>query len=85
MKTLYKYTLAVRGMRCGMCEMHVEEALRKNLKIKKAKASHFKNEVVVFSLLNLSEEDFKNALDPTGYIITSFKRDVAVRKIFRWR
>ena len=25
MKTLYKYTLDVRGMRCGMCEVHIEE------------------------------------------------------------
>lgn len=80
-----KYVLGIDGMRCGMCEMHVEEALRKNLKIKKAKASHFKNEVVVFSLLNLSEEDFKKVLDPTGYVIISFRREVAIKKLFGWR
>jgi len=80
-----KYIMGINGMRCGMCELHVEEAISKKIKVKKAKASHFKNELIVFTELNLTLNDFKNVLDPTGYIITSFKRDVAVRKLFRWR
>lgn len=80
-----KYIMGIDGMRCGMCELHVEEAIRKKIKVKKVKASHFKNELIVFTELNLTLNDFKNVLDPTGYIITSFKRDVAVRKLFRWR
>lgn len=80
-----KYIMGIDGMRCGMCELHVEEAISKKIKVKKVKASHFKNELIVFTELNLTLNDFKNVLDPTGYIITSFKRDVAVRKLFRWR
>lgn len=80
-----KYIMVIDGMRCGMCELHVEEAISKKIKVKKAKASHFKNELIVFTELNLTLNDFKNVLNPTGYTITSFKRDVAVRKLFRWR
>ena len=72
-------------MGCGMCEMHVEEAISKNLKVKKVKASHIKNQVVVITELNLVEDDFKKILDPTGYRITSFERTVAVKKLFGWR
>ena len=80
-----KYILEIDGMRCGMCEMHIEEAISKALKVKKVKASHIKNQVVVITELNLVESDFRNILDPTGYRITSFERTVAVKKLFGWR
>lgn len=80
-----KYILGIDGMGCGMCEMHVEEAIRKILNVKKVKASHIKNQVVVITELNLVEEDFKKILDPTGYRITSFERTVALKKLFGWR
>ena len=80
-----KYILGIDGMACGMCEMHVEDAISKNIKAKKVKASHIKNNVVVITEENLGEEDFKRMLDPTGYRITSFERTVAVKKLFWWR
>lgn len=80
-----KYILGIDGMACGMCEMHVEDKLRKAIKLKKVNASHIKNNVVVITELELSEEDFKKILDPTGYRITSYEKAVAVKKFFRWR
>lgn len=80
-----KYILGIDGMACGMCEMHVEDKLRKAIKLKKVNASHIKNNVVVITELELSEENFKKILDPTGYRITSYEKSVAVKKFFRWR
>lgn len=80
-----KYILGIDGMACGMCEMHVEDKLRKAIKLKKVNASHIKNNVVVITELELSEEDFKKILNPTGYRITSYEKAVAVKKFFRWR
>lgn len=80
-----KYILGIDGMACGMCEMHVEDKLRKAIKLKKVNASHIKNNVVVITELELSEEDFKKILDQTGYRITSYEKSVAVKKFFRWR
>ena len=80
-----KYILGIDGMACGMCEMHVEDKLKKAIKLKKVDASHIKNNVVVITELELSEEDFKKILDPTGYRITSYEKSVAVKKFFRWR
>ena len=80
-----KYILGIDGMACGMCEVHVEGTITKKLKVKKAKASHFKNNLVVFTELNLGEEDFKKALEETGYRITSFTRTAAIKKLFGWR
>lgn len=80
-----KYILGIDGMRCGMCEAHVEETIRKNINVKKIKASHIKNNVIVITEENLMEDDFKKILDPTGYKVTSFERTVAVKKLFSWR
>ncbi len=80
-----KYIIGIDGMRCGMCEAHIEETIRKHVKIKKIKASHLKNNVVVITLENLSEDDFKAILDPTGYRITSFERTAAEKTLFGWR
>ncbi len=80
-----KYILGIDGMGCGMCEIHVEEAITKKMKVNKAKASHIKNNLIVITEENLSEEDFKKMLDPTGYRITSFERTVAVKKLWWWK
>lgn len=80
-----KYILGIDGMKCGMCEMHVEDAIRKVIKVKKVNASHLKNSVVVITEKNLDSFDFGNILKPTGYRVTSFERTVAIKKLFGWR
>ena len=80
-----KYILGIDGLNCGMCEAHVENVIRKNINVKKVKASHIKNQVVVFTEKNLSEYEFHNVLDPTGYKITSFERAVPVKTFLGWK
>lgn len=80
-----KYILGIDGMRCGMCELHVEESIRKDISAKRVKASHIKNTAVVISEENLIEDDFHKVLDSTGYRITSFEKTIAVKKLFGWR
>lgn len=80
-----KYILGIDGMGCGMCELHVEQAIRRAIFIKKAKASHLKNNLVVFTERNLVENDFIDALKETGYRITSFQRAPAIKRLFGWR
>ena len=80
-----KYVLKINGMRCGMCEAHVENEIRKSINVKKVKASHIKSELIVITKLELEENDFRNVLDKTGYEIKSYKKEVAVKKLFGWR
>ena len=82
---LNKYVLEIKGMRCGMCAMHVEDAITKNFKVKKAKASYFKGELMLLSELDLTLDDFHQALDPTGYEIKSFDKRKAVKKFLGWK
>ena len=80
-----KYILTINGMRCGMCEAHVQNEIRKSIKVKIVKASNIKGELIVISELELSEDDFHNILDKTGYEIKSYKHEEAVKKLFGWR
>ncbi len=80
-----KYILGIDGMRCGMCEVHIEETIEKAIKVKKARASRMKKELIVITEENLIEDDFHKILDPTGYRITSFQREVAVKKFLGWK
>ena len=39
---MVKITLEVEGMACGMCEAHVNDAIRKAFPVKKVTSSHTK-------------------------------------------
>ncbi len=80
-----KYVLGIDGMACGACEAHVKNKIIRKMKCKKVVASHIKNNVVIFSEENFTEDDFKKILDPTGYIVTSFECLPAQKKLFGWR
>ena len=80
-----KYIIGIDGMRCGGCEAHVQDLVRRNFSITKVKASHIKNEVLIFCDHELSENELHHVFDPTGYRITSFKKEEAVQKLFGYR
>ena len=52
---MVKTTLQINGMACGMCESHVNEAIRNAFKVKKVNSSHSKNETVIISEEELPE------------------------------
>ena len=60
---MWKYTVHVEGMMCGMCESHVNDAVRKAFPVKKVTSSRSKRETVVLSETDLDEE----AISATGY------------------
>ena len=41
---MWKYTVEVNGMMCGMCEAHVNDAVRKACPVKKVSSSRSKNQ-----------------------------------------
>ena len=44
---MWKYTVEVNGMMCGMCEAHVNDAVHKACPVKKVNSSHSKNQAVI--------------------------------------
>ncbi len=66
-----KTTLKIDGMMCGMCESHVNEAIRNAFQVNKVTSSHAKGETVILSDEPLDEARLREVLAPTGYTLTS--------------
>ena len=71
---MIKTTIKIDGMACGMCEAHVNDALRKVIKAKKITSSHKKNE--------LNEEEIKKVINDTGYTYISMTSEPYKKKFF---
>ncbi len=59
--------MTVEGMVCGMCEAHVNDALRKVPGVKKASASRSKKQVTIECDEGVSDEALLKAVNDTGY------------------
>ncbi|MCR4879557.1 MAG: cation transporter [Bacilli bacterium] len=68
------YRIEIYGMRCGMCESHVNTVIRNHFKVKKVTSSHSKNETLIYSKEELDIEEIKEVLKPTGYEIKEIKK-----------
>ncbi|MBQ4427733.1 MAG: cation transporter [Oscillospiraceae bacterium] len=77
---MQKITVKVDGMMCSMCESHVNEAVRKALGVDDVKSSHSKGETVITTDKAITEDDVKNAINPTGYTVTGVKFEDAAKK-----
>jgi copper chaperone CopZ len=66
-----KITVKIDGMMCGMCESHVNEAVRKAFSVKKVTSSHTKGETVILTDKTIAEDQLRSAIDQTGYQVQS--------------
>lgn len=64
-----KYKLKVDGMACSMCEVHVNDCIRNNFKVKKVKSNHKSGEVLIESVEPLDENSLKEIIVKTGYTV----------------
>ena len=58
-------------MMCGMCESHINDAIRNSFDVKKVNSSHTKGETVIVSKEALDEDKIKSVIDKTGYELQS--------------
>ena len=63
---MWKYTVQVSGMMCGMCEAHVNDAVRKACPVKKVSSSHGKGQTVIIAEQELDEQSLRGAIAATG-------------------
>lgn len=78
---MFKTTMKVEGMMCGMCEAHVNDAVRKEFpEVKKVTSSHGKGETVVISPEELDQEALKKVVEATGYQVLSVSTEPYEKK-----
>lgn len=65
--------LKIDGMMCGMCESHVNDAVRNACKVQKITSSHKKGETIIIAESADDMEEIKKAIEATGYRVLSAK------------
>ena len=76
-------TVKVDGMMCGMCESHVNEAVRRAFpEVKKVSSSHSRGQTVIQSEQALDEQKLREAINATGYEVKSVKSAPCEKKGF---
>lgn len=82
---MYKTIAKVDGMRCGMCESHVNDVVRRNFDVKKVNASHAKGEVVIVSEQPVDEQKLRFAVGEQGYVVSTVTSEEYKQKgLFGW-
>jgi len=67
---MIQYTLKIDGMMCGMCESHVNDAVRKALpQARKVASSHLKKRTVFVVDAPIDEDTVRSAVNATGYTV----------------
>ena len=69
---MLKITLGVDGRKCGMCESHVNDAIRAKFPVKKVTSSHSKGESVILTEQEIGEDALRGVIEPTGYKVTGY-------------
>ena len=77
---MWKYTVQVKGMMCGMCESHVNDAVRRAFPVKKVTSSHSKGQTVILAEEELDEQSLRDAISATGYDAGAVKKEPYQKK-----
>lgn len=77
---MIKTVLGIEGMACGMCESHINDAIRKNFKVKKVTSSRKDRQTVIISEDELDADQIKNVIGQTGYDFVSIESGPYVKK-----
>ena len=77
---MVKITLAIEGMACGMCEAHINEAVRNTFQVKKVSSSHTKKQTVIIAEKDIPEQELKDVIVKAGYDAVSVSSEPYEKK-----
>ena len=72
---MWKYTLEVDGMMCGMCEAHMNDTVRQAFRVKKVKSSHTKGRTEIVTEEELDEDRLRAAAEAIGYRVGRIEKE----------
>lgn len=79
---MIKTVMKIDGMMCGMCESHINDAVRAAFDVKKVTSSHSKGETVIISENPIDEEKLTETVSKTGYKVLSVTSEPYEKKKF---
>ncbi|MEY8336035.1 heavy-metal-associated domain-containing protein [Lachnospiraceae bacterium 47-T17] len=81
---MVKITVGIEGMACGMCEAHINEAVRNAFQVKKVTSSHTKKQTVILAEKDIPQQELKSVVAKAGYDAVSVSSEPYEKKgLFR--
>lgn len=74
---MIKITVQVDGMMCGMCEAHVNDAVRRALPVKKVTSNYRRGETVILCEHDIEDDRIAAAIKESGYDYKGTTREEA--------
>lgn len=75
-------TAEVTGMACGMCELHVCQALENTFRPARVRALRKQNQVVIETSVDLPDEDIRKVIEDLGYTVGTISRSEQNKQSF---
>ena len=79
---MVKTVLKMEGMMCPMCEAHMNDAIRRDFKVKKVTSSYVKNTTEIVAEQDIDDQSLATALESVGYKLLDSKREPYEKKGF---
>ena len=81
---MIRTTVQVSGMVCGMCEAHVNNAVRSAFPVKKVSSSRTRGEMVIESEAPLDQERLRQVINNTGYqMLSAAEKEISKKSLIR--
>lgn len=77
---MLQITVQIDGMMCGMCEAHVNDAIRRHFNVKKVQSSHKKGRTVILTENGIPSGRISEVISETGYKVLSVDEKEYVKK-----
>lgn len=77
---MVKITVEIEGMACGMCEAHINEAVRNAFQVKKVTSSHIKKQAIIITEKDIPEQELNNVVAKAGYSVVAVSSESYERK-----
>lgn len=79
---MVKISIDVEGMACGMCEAHVNDAVRQAFSVKKVTSSHSKGKTEIIAENDIDKTELSKVIEKSGYHVLSVKSEPYEKKGF---
>lgn len=79
---MVRIVVGVDGMACGMCEAHVNDAVRKAFPVKKVASSHSKGQTEIIAEEPLDGERLRAVISACGYTVKAVSTEPYEKKGF---
>ena len=74
---MIKTTVQVTGMVCGMCEAHINDAVRSAFQVRKVRSSRKKGETVILSEIPIDRDRLRQVIASAGYMMLQAREEEA--------